>query len=56
MISQASIGVVRSKQYRALPTTFDEYFTRLKVKFGNLDLVIDPPDDFKATDSSLFTQ
>ena len=51
-----SIGVVHSKQYRAFPTTFDEYFTHLKAKFGNLDLVIDPPNDFKMTDSSLFTQ
>ncbi len=50
------IGFVHSKEYRAFPTTFDEYFNSLKAKFGNLDLIIDPPEDFKASDSTLFIQ
>ncbi|RQV93556.1 MAG: hypothetical protein EH224_12285, partial [Calditrichaeota bacterium] len=41
------IGVYNFKKYRALPTSFEEYFTRLKEKFGNLDLIIDPPDDLR---------
>jgi len=50
------IGVLHTKQYRAFPTTIGEYTNRLKSKFGDLDLVIDPPDDFKVTDSTLFKQ
>lgn len=50
------IGVLHTKQYRAFPTTIGEYSNRLKAKLGGLDLVIDPPDDFKVTDSSLFKQ
>ena len=50
------IGVLHSKQYRAFPTTIDEYFNQLRSKFGDIDLAIDPPDDFKVTDASLFKQ
>lgn len=51
-----SIGILHSKQYRAFPTTIGEYFNRLKAKLGDFDLAIDPPDDFKITDTSLFKQ
>ncbi len=51
-----SIGVFHSNEYRAFPTTIAEYTCRLKTKFGNQDLAIDPPDDFKVADSSLFKQ
>lgn len=38
-------GIIQTKKYRVLPTTMEEYFTRLKNKFGNFDLVIDPLDN-----------
>ena len=44
--AQKERGAVNFTQYRALPTTFDEYYNRgLKEKLGGLDLTLNPAAD-----------